>query len=72
MPSIKCLSFEEIEQDQCTVLERGKRFLMGGDLASGRDKPEGIFYLETLDDSPYAIRDVNKFTKINIIDHNLG
>lgn len=69
IPAIKCVSFEEIEDDQCTILERNKRFLMGGDLTKGKDKPTGIFYLETFDSPPFTITDVDQFRNIKIIDH---
>lgn len=69
MPSVKCVSFEEIEDGQCTILERGKKFLMGGDLVKYKEKPSGIFYLETLEEAPYTIPDVTVFDKIKMIDY---
>lgn len=56
------MSYEEIERNECTVVEPGKTYPMGGDFAKGMEKPKGIFYLETNENPPYAIRDIEKFT----------
>lgn len=42
---------------------------MGGDLTKEKERPVGIFYLETMDDPPYVISDVNRFDHIRIVDY---
>lgn len=62
--AIKCESYEEIRQNQCTF--NNVTMIMGGDIISNTTKPHGAFYLETNGESPYVISDYHLFNKINI------
>lgn len=64
-PAIQCVSYEEIERNECTVVNQETEFLMGGDLPAGKPRPHGIFYLETNIVPPYAIPDTNEFKAIS-------
>lgn len=63
-PAIHCVSYEEISRDECSVIDHEKKFLMGGDFTKDRARPMGIFYLETNEEPPFAIRNVYYFTKV--------
>lgn len=68
-PSVQCISFEEIEEGECSVVNRGETFLMGGDLTRNSPKPKGVFYLETndADEAPHSISNVDEFKDIGFV-----
>lgn len=64
--SVQCSSFKELRLNQCTMT--GVVAKMGGDIDLTIRQPTGIFYLETNNESPYAIADVNRFCKIKVME----
>lgn len=62
--AIKCASYEEIIQNQCTF---NNFSVMGGDVTSNADKPYGVFYLETTESSPFVISNYELFKSIKMI-----
>lgn len=63
--AIKCASFEEIMQNRCTF--NNVTSIMGGDIISNMTRPNGTFYLETRDRSPFVVPDYKSFKNIEII-----
>lgn len=60
---VQCISFEELSYKKCT--KTGVKGIMGGDVSFFSNRPQGIYYLETNAQPPYAVRDTNLFNKID-------
>lgn len=63
--AIKCASYEEIQENQCTFNNITTQ--MGGDITANTPKPYGSFYLETNNVSPFVIPDYKSYKNIQII-----